>query len=172
MQAHSRRQAISQPPYQKNTRSGTKREGLIEVCKTSRLQVTMAKGGVPWQTQLNLMLSQNELPHTATLARDWTIINQLVDEEYIVPIDKYFNDPVNYPNFAKADKITVAPCKVEGKLYGIPTLEWAPITTMDAFGFDMPRWIYRGDVPDTIGLPFPKTVDEMPPISERPRAWV
>ena len=102
--------------------------------------------GVPWgmtpDQALQLAIAESEFPD---LMRNisFATMAELAAAGKLLPLDKYFNDPENYPIFAEADMQELLKFRVNGVLYGIPGFGWrirrddrAELQTVDP----VPEW--------------------------------
>lgn len=93
----------------------------------------MQKSGIVWDKvevgngsdvaqQVNLKLASGSLADAITLSASSEIWARLIKAEKLIPLDKYFEDPVNYPNLAKIDKRIIDFWRVsDGHIYFVPT---------------------------------------------------
>ena len=73
-----------------------------------------AEGG----QKLTMEMASNSLPDFISFDGSWT---QLISEKKVIALDKYFNDPKNYPSLSKMDKDTVNLFReADGHIYKIP----------------------------------------------------
>lgn len=88
------------------------------------------------------------------------IFGDLIGEGQLLPLTEYFNDPVNYPNLAAADKAYLRSYMSDGEIYGIPGFTW-PTTGNYAPG---PFFYVREDVIEKYGVP--ETMSELETLLE------
>lgn len=77
------------------------------------------------------------------------IFGDLIGEGQLLPLTKYFNDPVNYPHLAAADKAYLRSYMYDGEIYAVPGFTW-PTTGNYAPG---PFFYIREDVIEKYGTP-------------------
>jgi ABC-type sugar transport system, periplasmic component len=107
-----------------------------------------------YDTKLNLAISSNQLPDVFHV--NATQLQQLIEADMIMDLteifDKYASDRVK--GYMEADVSSYESGKKDGKLYGIPQLHWGFI--------DQPDFIWiRNDWKEELGLPDPKTMDDI-----------
>lgn len=96
-------------------------------------QELMQKTGIIWDAvevgsgadvaqQLNLKLAGGDIADALTLSGNSVLWARLINEKWVIPLDKYFDDPTNYPNLAKIDKRTIDFWRAaDGHIYFVPT---------------------------------------------------
>jgi ABC-type glycerol-3-phosphate transport system substrate-binding protein len=92
----------------------------------------MKKAGIVWTKveignggdvaqQVNLKLASGNLADAITLNGSSVLWSRLIKEKKVIQLDKYFTDPVNYPNLAKIDKRIVDYWRAsDGHIYFVP----------------------------------------------------
>ena len=105
---------------------------------------------------LQLAIAESEFPD---LMRNisFATMAELAAAAKLLPLDKYFNDPENYPIFAEADIQELLKFRVNGVLYGIPGFGWR--IRHDDPAWVWPMWCMRLDVYKEYG--YPKTSEEL-----------
>ena len=83
---------------------------------------------------LQLAIAESEFPD---LMRNisFATMAELAAAGKLLPLDKYFNDPENYPIFAEADMQELLKFRVNGVLYGIAGFGWR-------IRHDDPAWVW------------------------------
>ncbi len=124
-------------------------------------QVLRAKTGVQMDTiitenqdmkaKLPLILASGDLPEAIITGDIW---DDLYNEKVLVPVDKYFKDPVNYPNLARIPEEILAPRRMpDGKLYEFPAGNWQSVKFGNAqIGSKMGGWMVRTDLLKKLGM--------------------
>ncbi|MGO4371380.1 extracellular solute-binding protein [Paenibacillus sp. MCAF20] len=107
-----------------------------------------------YDTKLNLAISSNQLPDVFHV--NATQLQQLIEADMILDLtevfDKYASDRLK--NYMEADSASYESGKKDGKFYGIPQMHWGFI--------DQPDYIWiRNDWKEELGLPDPKTMDDI-----------
>lgn len=111
------------------------------------------EGSTP-ERAIQLVIAQGDFPDVIK-SWDFPILGDFAKEGKIAALDKYFNDPENYPQFAKADKSYLAKYMTEGKIYGLPGNGWV---LGDATSHNN-MWIMRLNIYEKYG--YPETTDEL-----------
>jgi putative aldouronate transport system substrate-binding protein len=107
-----------------------------------------------YDTKLNLAISSNQLPDVFHV--NATQLQQLIEADMILDLtevfDKYASDRLK--SYMEADSASYESGKKDGKFYGIPQMHWGFI--------DQPDYIWiRNDWKEELGLPDPKTTDDI-----------
>ncbi|MGO4540673.1 extracellular solute-binding protein [Paenibacillus sp. 2TAB19] len=107
-----------------------------------------------YDTKLNLAISSNQLPDVFHV--NATQLQQLIEADMILDLtevfDKYASDRLK--SYMEADSASYESGKKDGKFYGIPQMHWGFI--------DQPDYIWiRNDWKEELGLPDPKTMDDI-----------
>lgn len=119
-----------------------------------------APGGVPRLQGLDTVLSKGQFPDVIILSgglQDKLAMVSFAKAGKIMPLDKYFNDPKNYPHLAKGDRHFLKAYSYNGKIYALPGFTW-PVEA------GSPPWLVhsvfgvRTDIHDELGVP--KTDEE------------
>ena len=109
---------------------------------------------------LQLLVAQGQMPHVIKGVNFFTL-SDFATQGRLLELDKYFDDPTNYPVYAQAEDSFMAKYVVNGRIMAIPGPGW-PI---DVTGQGRPIiwhsnvWIQRLDILEAIGEP--TTHDEM-----------
>ncbi len=85
------------------------------------------------------------------------LLTDLAKDGRLHALDKYFDDPENYPVFASADKGHLRAYRLEGTLYAVPSWVWR-IRADDPFS-SHPHWMMRLDAYEKYG--YATTYDEL-----------
>ncbi|WP_337098227.1 extracellular solute-binding protein [Paenibacillus sp. YIM B09110] len=107
-----------------------------------------------YDTKLNLAISSNQLPDVFHV--NATQLQQLIEADMIMDLtevfDKYASERLK--GYMEADSASYESGKKDGKFYGIPQMHWGFI--------DQPDYIWiRNDWKEELGLPDPKTIDDI-----------
>lgn len=107
-----------------------------------------------YETKLNLAISSNQLPDVFHV--NPTQLQQLIKADMIMDLtevfDKYASDRVK--QYMEADRASYESGLKDGRMYGIPQMHWGFI--------DQPDFIWiRNDWKEQLGLPDPKTMDDI-----------
>jgi putative aldouronate transport system substrate-binding protein len=98
----------------------------------------MKKSGITWDKveigngsdaaqQVNLKLASGSLADAITLSGSSVVWSALIKAQKVIPLDKYFDDPVNYPNLAKIDKRILDYWRAsDGHIYFVPN-QYEPV---------------------------------------------
>lgn len=71
--------------------------------------------------QVNLKLVGGSFPNAIILSPESPIWSRLIDEDRLLPLDDYFNQPDEYPNLAKIDKRIIDNWRAtDGHIYFVP----------------------------------------------------
>ena len=85
------------------------------------------------------------------------LLTDLAKDGRLHALDKYFDDPENYPVFASADKGHLRAYRLDGTLYAVPSWVWR-IRADDPFSAH-PHWMMRLDAYEKYG--YATTYDEL-----------
>lgn len=99
---------------------------------------------------LQLVLAEGEFPDLIR-GVSFEMLASLADEGRLLGLDKYFEDPENFPVYTGADKSELLKFRVEGTLYGIPGYGWR--VNKDDPAWVNPQWQMRKDVYEKYGYP-------------------
>jgi len=101
-------------------------------------QEVMKASGIVWDKveigtgadvtqQVNLKLAGGALSDAITMSGGNVLWALLINQKKLIPLDKYFNDPTNYPNLAKIDKRTIDFWRAsDGHIYFVP-VQYEPV---------------------------------------------
>ncbi len=107
-----------------------------------------------YDTKLNLAISSNKLPDVFHV--NASQLQQLIKADMILDLtevfDQYASDRIK--GYMEADRSSYESGMKDGKLYGIPQLQWGYIDQPDFL------WI-RNDWKEELGLPDPKTIEDV-----------
>lgn len=99
---------------------------------------------------LQLVIAEGEFPDLIN-AISFTVMSELAEGGRLLPLDKYLDDPENFPVYAEADKQNLLKFRVNGTLYGFPGYGWRIRADDPAWVY--PMWIMRNDVYEAKGYP-------------------
>lgn len=107
-----------------------------------------------YTTKLNLAISSGDLPDVFTV--NPTQLQQLIKADMIMDLTSVFDQyaSARVKSYMEADRSSYESGMKDGKLFGIPTLHWGFIEQPDFI------WI-RNDWKEELGLPDPKTMDDV-----------
>lgn len=96
--------------------------------------------------QVNLKLVGGNFPDVILLAPDSPIWSRLIDEDRVLALDDYFNQPEQYPNLAKIDKRIIDSWRAsDGHIYFIPSFYEPVVEEPSAWqGNAQGLWIQSG----------------------------
>lgn len=129
-------------------------------------QEVMANSGIVWDQveigtggdvtqQVNLKIAGGDLPDAITMTSTNVLWGRLINENRLIPLDEYFNDPVNYPNLAKIDSRVVDYWRAsDGHIYFVP-VQYEPVLSEPAAwaGNAMGLWV-RDDTLKLAGMTY------------------
>lgn len=120
---------------------------------------------------LETLMAEGKMPDVITSipynTQGTKLLTDLAKSGQIIPLDKYFNDPENYPVFAEADQDYLRSYKFNGELYAVPGWNWR-IRKDDPFIGKFPGWWMGADIYEKYGNP--KTYSELTTLLKKVKA--
>ena len=107
------------------------------------------------QKEFTLLRTTRNLPDVFTVP-DLRVFSEIVRDGFAMNLDKYFEDPVQYPNLALVPKVHLAFTTVDNHIYAVPRFYDRDLNYASA---EIGRWLLmRKDLPADVGLSAPSTL--------------
>src|SRR5271157_2578160 len=104
---------------------------------------------------LLVKMAANDLPDLITSA-DFTLLQRLVTEGRVIPLDTYYADKQNYPGFSSIDSRVIDRWRLsDGKIYNVPLRYQYDLNkygTSDGFAWGSGTWTVRNDLLKAAGM--------------------
>jgi len=127
-------------------------------------------GSTPVQA-LNLVMAQGEFPDVMIGFygdEGKKLLADLAKQGKTAPLDKYFNDPKNYPVLSAADKDYLRAYSYKGQIFALPGYGWIMSKSDPWWNYGAYTWIQRLDVWEKYGAP--KTLTELYGVMQKVKA--
>ncbi len=122
------------------------------------VQIGAVPEGSTADEALQLLIAQGEMPDVIMGASFFTL-GDFATQGRLLPLDKYFDDPTNFPVYARTPRSYLAKYVVNGQVMALPGRGWPVDLGRGPVTWHSNTWIQRLDVMEALGIP--KTHDDL-----------